>query len=445
MARVQPQAGAALTVGPLSVRTGVRTVGNLRASIAVPATALRSSSLRRALLGCGAAVVAAVGLVSASGFEPVVEILADDVRHEVRLSDGTVADALAAADVGLGPNDLVTPGPDTLVDQDLQVVVTRAITVDIVIDDAPPITVTAPVASVGGALSAADLGHLGMDGAVISPTWRAPVWDGDTITVRRPVEVVVEVDGTSRTLVSLAAAVADLLRVHDVELGPDDLVSPPPTARVGSGRTIVVQRVRFAEASEEVVLPHDEIRRETDELERGSSRVAQEGRDGVRVDRYRTRFVDGAPTGREILSREVVSEPVDRIVLEGTAAPPTPPTPPSPPSRAPTASGGSTSPSSSTSTAASGSSDVPSLNDPVWDRLAGCESNGNWQMNSGNGLYGGLQFKLETWRGVGGQGMPHEASREEQIRRAQLLLAPDAWWATFDHQFPHCSRILGLS
>jgi resuscitation-promoting factor RpfB len=409
----------------------------------VPLTALRSRLLRRALLGSGSVVVAAVGLLAASGSEPVVEILADDVRHEVALSDGTVADALAAADVRLGPNDLVTPGADTAVVEDLQVVVTRAITVDIVIDDGPPITVTAPVASVGGALSAAALGHLGRGGAVISPSWRAPVWDGDTITVLHPVEVVVEVDGESRTLLSLAAAVADLLRLHDVELGPDDLVSPPPSARLEADRTIVVHRVRYEEASEEVVLAHDEIRRETDELERGSSRVAQEGRNGVRVDRYRTRFVDGTPTGREILSREVVSEPVARIVLEGTAEPPPPPPPPPPTSS--TVAGSSASPSPSTSTAASTSSGVPTLEDPVWDRLAGCESNGNWQMNSGNGHYGGLQFKLETWRGVGGQGMPHEASREEQIRRAQLLLAPDAWWATFSHQFPHCSRVLGLS
>ena len=143
----------------------------------------RSRLLRRALLGSGALVVAAVGLLAASAGEPVVEILADDVRHEVQLSDGTVADALAVADVGFGPNDLVTPGPDTVVDQDVQVVVTRAITVDIVIDDGTPITVTAPVASVGGALSAADLRHLGLGGAVISPTWRAPLRDGDTITV----------------------------------------------------------------------------------------------------------------------------------------------------------------------------------------------------------------------------------------------------------------------
>jgi Transglycosylase-like domain len=29
---------------------------------------------------------------------------------------------------------------------------------------------------------------------------------------------------------------------------------------------------------------------------------------------------------------------------------------------------------------------------PVWDRLAQCESSGNWAINSGNGYFGGLQF-----------------------------------------------------
>jgi hypothetical protein len=57
----------------------------------------------------------------------------------------------------------------------------------------------------------------------------------------------------------------------------------------------------------------------------------------------------------------------------------------------------------------------------VWDRLAMCESSGNWQINSGNGYYGGLQFKLSSWQAVGGDGLPHQASKHEQILRGQKL------------------------
>lgn len=58
-----------------------------------------------------------------------------------------------------------------------------------------------------------------------------------------------------------------------------------------------------------------------------------------------------------------------------------------------------------------------------WDAIAQCESGGNWSINTGNGYYGGLQFSLSTWRGYGGQGMPNQASRSEQIRIAEEVLA----------------------
>jgi LysM repeat protein len=75
----------------------------------------------------------------------------------------------------------------------------------------------------------------------------------------------------------------------------------------------------------------------------------------------------------------------------------------------------------------------------VWDRLAQCESGGNWHINTGNGFYGGLQFTLGSWHGVGGVGLPSDASREEQIARAQMLQARQGWGA-----WPACTAKLGI-
>jgi len=58
-----------------------------------------------------------------------------------------------------------------------------------------------------------------------------------------------------------------------------------------------------------------------------------------------------------------------------------------------------------------------------WDAVAKCESGGNWAINTGNGYYGGLQFALSTWQGFGGQGNPAAASKAEQIRIAEKVLA----------------------
>ena len=79
----------------------------------------------------------------------------------------------------------------------------------------------------------------------------------------------------------------------------------------------------------------------------------------------------------------------------------------------------------------------------VWDRVAQCESGGNWRINTGNGYYGGLQFSSSTWRGYGGAkyaSRANLATKGEQIAIARRVLAgqgPGAW--------PVCSRKAGLT
>ncbi|TQN42982.1 LysM domain-containing protein [Blastococcus colisei] len=78
----------------------------------------------------------------------------------------------------------------------------------------------------------------------------------------------------------------------------------------------------------------------------------------------------------------------------------------------------------------------------TWDRLAQCESSGNWAINTGNGYYGGLQFSQSTWEGFGGTAYAPRAdlaTREQQIATAEKTLAVQGWGA-----WPACSAKLGL-
>jgi hypothetical protein len=68
-----------------------------------------------------------------------------------------------------------------------------------------------------------------------------------------------------------------------------------------------------------------------------------------------------------------------------------------------------------------------------WDAVAQCESGGNWSTNTGNGTYGGLQFKPATWAANGGVGSPATASRDEQIRVAENVAATQGLGA-----WPNC-------
>ncbi|MEV0295993.1 transglycosylase family protein [Nocardia sp. NPDC050710] len=58
-----------------------------------------------------------------------------------------------------------------------------------------------------------------------------------------------------------------------------------------------------------------------------------------------------------------------------------------------------------------------------WDAVAQCESGGNWGIDTGNGFSGGLQFTDSTWAANGGSGSASNASKDEQIRVAENVLA----------------------
>ena len=76
----------------------------------------------------------------------------------------------------------------------------------------------------------------------------------------------------------------------------------------------------------------------------------------------------------------------------------------------------------------------------TWDRVAACESGGNWHINTGNGYYGGLQFSLGTWRAYGGTGLPSQHSRETQIAIATKLRNAQGGYGAW----PACAARLGL-
>jgi hypothetical protein len=82
------------------------------------------------------------------------------------------------------------------------------------------------------------------------------------------------------------------------------------------------------------------------------------------------------------------------------------------------------------------------VDDATWDRLAQCESSGNWAINSGNGYYGGLQFDVPTWNAYGGAAFaarPDLATREQQISVANALYAKRGF-----QPWPACRITLGL-
>ncbi|WP_309059562.1 transglycosylase family protein [Streptomyces sp.] len=79
----------------------------------------------------------------------------------------------------------------------------------------------------------------------------------------------------------------------------------------------------------------------------------------------------------------------------------------------------------------------------TWDKVATCESSNDWDINTGNGFYGGLQFTQSTWEAFGGTRYAPRAdlaTKDQQIAIAEKVLdgqGPGAW--------PVCSVRAGLT
>ena len=89
---------------------------------------------------------------------------------------------------------------------------------------------------------------------------------------------------------------------------------------------------------------------------------------------------------------------------------------------------------------AAGPAQADSVN---WDAIAQCESGGNWQINTGNGYSGGLQFSRGTWLAYGGgqyASTAGQASRAQQIAVAERTLAGQGIGA-----WPTCGKRAGSS
>src|SRR5699024_4492984 len=204
---------------------------------------------------------------------------------------------------------------------------------------------------------------------------------------------------------------------------------------------------------------------EDDSLYEGTTKTTTKGKTGTTEKVYTDTVVDGEVTESELVSEEATEEPVTQVVAKGTKAKSEPEPEPAPEPEPEPAQEEKTSASSSccaasekrstgsksnrsserSSSESSGNTGASAPTAPsgsVWDRIAQCESGGNWSINTGNGYYGGLQFSASTWKAFGGgkyASTADKATRAQQIDIAKKVQAAQGWGA-----WPSCTSQLGI-
>ncbi|MGA8045911.1 MAG: ubiquitin-like domain-containing protein [Dermatophilaceae bacterium] len=341
-----------------------------------------------------------------------VTLTVDGEVTDVRGMHATVADVLASEDIEIGEHDVVQPGPTTEVRDGQNVVVRfgRELTVNV---DGEVTSYWTTATTLDAAIR--DLG-LRVEGAELSASRSQSLGrEGLALRISMPKELTLTADGKTVDISSTERTVAAMLRDEGITLGEDDIVAPALGTVITPGLAVTVKRVKIEEKTETVAVPFTTVEEKSSDLFKGQTKTKTKGVNGNKAVTTEYTYTDGKVTAEKVLSEKVTKKPTARVVLVGTKERPAAP-----------ASSSSSSSSTSRSAGNTSGAGLNLANEAMWDRIAQCESGGRWNINTGNGYYGGLQFNTQTWLGVGGADFAPRAdlaTRAEQITVANRLYA----------------------
>jgi uncharacterized protein YabE (DUF348 family) len=243
----------------------------------------------------------------------------------------------------------------------------------------------------------------------VEPAADAQLKSGEVITVTRirAKQVTVSHDGTSSTVSTFSSTVAGALYDAGVSVDVSDRVTPEITDPLTDGQTVTVKRVVISESQTTEAIAFTSSTTKDAAAAKGTTKVTTKGVDGVKTSTFKIVTVDGVEESRTLLT-QTETPATNQVTTVGTKV-------------AATVTAAAAAPVATGSTAG-----INLANAAMWDKVAKCESGGNWSINTGNGYYGGLQFKTSTWLGAGGgQFAPRAdlASREQQITVANRIYA----------------------
>lgn len=176
-------------------------------------------------------------------------------------------------------------------------------------------TITVAGGTVADALAQAEI-HLDETMAV-TPMLDTPLEKDMIIRIQEGAKVSVTADGTTKNVIAPKVTVVEALIQLGFTVNEDDILSVAKNAVIKEGMDIKVQRVTYKEVTEVKEIPFDTVTELTYDLDPGETKVEVEGKNGSKEVTKKVMYVDGKETESKVIKEKVLAEPVDEYVYEG--------------------------------------------------------------------------------------------------------------------------------
>ncbi|MGK3201161.1 transglycosylase family protein [Amycolatopsis sp. MEPSY49] len=348
---------------------------------------------RRFLKGAVLSVMISVagGGAAALAMNKSITVDVDGQQTTVHSFGDTVGEVLEDAGLSVGAHDSLSPSPQAEVGDGGVIKLERGRQLKMIVDGAEH-TSWVRATHLGDAL-----GQLGMTELDKPGTWMSMPKDGELPLQGATVEIktlknITLYDGANapKQVKTTAVTTKEFLGEYKLTLGPEDQAEGGLDVKLTDGAEVHISRTGVSTVVQKESIDPPEQRVDDPDLAKGKTSVEDPGTPGEKMVTYKVTQKNGKEVSRESISEQVITQPKPKIVHVGTKQAPT-----------------------------------PAIGDgSAWDRIAQCESGGNWAINTGNGYYGGLQFDKRTWDAYGGDAYaayPNQASREQQIAIAEKV------------------------
>ena len=176
----------------------------------------------------------------------------------VHLAKGTVADALKKAGITLADDEISVPAPDSEIAKDME------------------------------------------------------------ISIYKTKKVCVTADGKTKDVKLALVNVYDALNYAGYEVDDDDILSTSHNEDVENIYSVTIKRVTYKTESSKEKIAYDTVKKNSDDVELGETKVKTEGKDGEKIVTREVKYIDGKKISDKVVAEKTIKKPVDKVVLVGT-------------------------------------------------------------------------------------------------------------------------------
>lgn len=260
-------------------------------------------------------LILSVILLMAAWSSNAVTVHDGDKTLNLKTKASTVYGVLEEAGISLGDFDKVVPDGDEAVSNNMTISVYRAMKVS-VSDEGTVVEYLSAGQNVQEILNQAGY-DIGEKDTVV-PSADSKLSENMLIEIRRAKNFTVVDENGERNVKSSAYTVDDLLSELQITRGSDIYVSLPSGVKLKEGMKITISKVTVDYVDVTEVIPYVSETRNNSSMAKGTTKVSQAGKNGVRKVTYEVKYKDGVEVERTEVNSVVEKDAVKRIVDVGT-------------------------------------------------------------------------------------------------------------------------------